>query len=213
MSTERQIFDYIVDNAALEFDEEAQERLVEDMNDALREVTRDGFSKASEYFELYRSSNGNYYWYVMINTIDFKRWIVTDISRLNISELEDIVLERKAARSSRRYNRKKKKAKRAKDIEKQRAKRAAKARVLRGIILRSDARCKEVVECVMTVNGVNIYEWVWLDTPQTPVSFVGGSGVGVIAQEVLETHPDCVLVDEEGYYTVDYDKLYGIIYK
>lgn len=98
MSTERQIFNYIVSNAGIR-DENQLEALVEQMNDAIIDVISSGVYKGSRYFELYRSSKGNFYWYVMINTSDFKRWIVTDVSKMNLKEIEFEIQARRAIKA------------------------------------------------------------------------------------------------------------------
>jgi hypothetical protein len=65
----------------------------------------------------------------------------------------------------------------------------------------SDKRLKTNIEFKEVVNGYNIYTWDWIE------GFDGGYNEGVIAQEVLEINPDAVIMDESGYYKVNYSKL------
>lgn len=206
MSAERQIFEYIVNTAYLQDDPDAQLKLAGEMNRALSEVITRGVSKPSEYFELYRSTNGNFYWYVMINTPNFRRWIVTDISKVDISNIIGDIKEKKRKKAFGGVPKDKDSVKLS-----GKAKLARKAKVLKKIVKRSDIRCKEIIECVNTINGVNIYEWRWLDVPKTPSHLVGCTGVGVIAQELLQSFPECVIEDSDGWLSVDYDMLYSII--
>ena len=65
----------------------------------------------------------------------------------------------------------------------------------------SDSRLKTNIELVDNINGHNIYTWDWVE------GFDGGYNKGVIAQEVLETHPESIHTDSNGFYMVDYDSL------
>ena len=69
------------------------------------------------------------------------------------------------------------------------------------VVNTSDRRLKEDIEHVgVSDSGINIYEFCYLyDT--------GTRWRGVMAQELLETHPEAVFVDEKGYYAVQYDKI------
>ena len=62
----------------------------------------------------------------------------------------------------------------------------------------SDVRAKENIEHVDTVEGVNVYEFDYIDEP--------GRYRGVMAQEVLETHPEAIRW-RDGLMAVDYDYL------
>ena len=73
--------------------------------------------------------------------------------------------------------------------------------LLGGAMMMSDERVKENIEFVETVNGVNVYDFDYIDK-----SNGDGRYRGVMAQEVMETHPDAV-VDIAGVYHVDYNKL------
>ncbi|BCV04096.1 MAG: hypothetical protein CM15mV79_310 [uncultured marine virus] len=67
----------------------------------------------------------------------------------------------------------------------------------------SDVRLKENVKFVgKNQQGFNIYKWDWNDKANELGEF--GSQVGVLAQELLETHPERVSVHDSGYYQVDY---------
>ncbi|MBP9853189.1 tail fiber domain-containing protein [Candidatus Saccharibacteria bacterium] len=63
----------------------------------------------------------------------------------------------------------------------------------------SDSRLKRNIQYLTTVHGVSIYKfkYFWSDTVY----------VGVIAQELIKTHPDAVSKDEFGFYRVDYSKI------
>lgn len=67
----------------------------------------------------------------------------------------------------------------------------------------SDVRLKENVEFVgKNQQGFNIYKWDWNNKANQFGQF--GSDVGVLAQELLETHPEKVSLHDSGYYQVDY---------
>jgi hypothetical protein len=74
-----------------------------------------------------------------------------------------------------------------------------------GAFLKSDARLKENIKKVATINGINLYEWDWNETGKQ----VAGEQAtfGVIAQEVLNDRPDAILEDSNGWLVVDYGKL------
>lgn len=62
----------------------------------------------------------------------------------------------------------------------------------------SDTRLKENIKLVgQSDSGINIYEF----------NYIGGHGKfrGVLAQELLTTHPEAVIKDDDGYYKVNYD--------
>jgi hypothetical protein len=64
----------------------------------------------------------------------------------------------------------------------------------------SDLRLKQNINQLYTTSGnirVYTFEYIW----------GGPTYVGVIAQEILDTHPEAVGIDSSGYYFVDYDVL------
>jgi len=67
----------------------------------------------------------------------------------------------------------------------------------------SDVRLKKNIEFVgKNKQGFNIYKWDWNDKANELGEF--GSEVGVLAQELMETHPERVSLHDSGYYQVDY---------
>jgi len=71
----------------------------------------------------------------------------------------------------------------------------------------SDIRLKKNIEFVgKNQQGFNIYKWDWNDKANELGEF--GSQVGVLAQELLETHPERVSVDDSGYYQVNYSGIW-----
>ena len=63
-----------------------------------------------------------------------------------------------------------------------------------------------------TVNGINFYTFDWTPAARTVSNDLQGSDVGVIAQELAESHPELVMVDDKsGYYMVNYDGVAEII--
>ena len=62
----------------------------------------------------------------------------------------------------------------------------------------SDIRLKENIEKLDTVDGINIYKFDYIDGEKDQV--------GVIAQEMQEKCPECVL-EKDGYLAVNYTKL------
>lgn len=63
----------------------------------------------------------------------------------------------------------------------------------------SDRRLKTDVEWMGMQDGVAVYRWRYLDRP--------GRFEGVIAQEVLASHPQAVVPRHDGMLTVDYSRL------
>jgi len=63
----------------------------------------------------------------------------------------------------------------------------------------SDQRLKENIEYVGAQNGHNIYEFSYKDMPSKRYR-------GVMAQEVLETHPEAIY-EKDGFLSVDYGKI------
>lgn len=65
----------------------------------------------------------------------------------------------------------------------------------------SDARLKEnIVKVGSSPSGINIYEWNYKSTPDTRYR-------GVMAQEIMQTHPDAIHLFEDGYMGVHYSHL------
>ena len=71
------------------------------------------------------------------------------------------------------------------------------------IMAASDMRLKENVTLVDNIDGVNMYEWDWKDDAPIKADMT----YGVIAQEVMRTHPESVVEGDHGYLMVDYSKL------
>lgn len=64
----------------------------------------------------------------------------------------------------------------------------------------SDRRLKQHIRHIHTLgNGIKLYSFQYI--------WGGPHYVGVMAQDLLETHPDAVILDEKGYYRVHYDRL------
>jgi hypothetical protein len=67
----------------------------------------------------------------------------------------------------------------------------------------SDVRLKENITPLGTnKQGFNLYYWDWNKAANAFGKY--GSEVGVLAQELLESHPERVSIHESGYYQVDY---------
>lgn len=64
----------------------------------------------------------------------------------------------------------------------------------------SDRRLKKDIVQVGTYNGIPLYKFTYIKE-NSP------SYVGVMAQDILETHPAAVAIDENGYYSVQYSQL------
>jgi hypothetical protein len=63
----------------------------------------------------------------------------------------------------------------------------------------SDARLKRDITPIATVNDIELYKFKYLWDDQ--------EYVGVMAQDLIPAHQDALVVDESGYYMVDYTKL------
>lgn len=70
----------------------------------------------------------------------------------------------------------------------------------------SDYRLKDNLTLVDTIEGFNIYEWVWNKTAKDEFN-LSGKARGVIAQELLQHHSDKVRYHKSNYLMVDYTKL------
>lgn len=71
----------------------------------------------------------------------------------------------------------------------------------------SDARLKHNIEYYDTMpNGVKVYTWDWNETAKE----LGADeypSFGVLAQEIMKTHPDAVMEGDDGYLRVNYGKI------
>ena len=70
-----------------------------------------------------------------------------------------------------------------------------------GGFLASDKRLKTNIKFKEVRNGHSIYTWDWIEGHNY------GYNEGVIAQEVMETNPEAVIMMSNGYYAVDYEQL------
>lgn len=70
----------------------------------------------------------------------------------------------------------------------------------------SDIRLKENIEPFMTINGVKLYTWEWNDKAHD-IGVDDQPAIGVIADELMQTHPDAVSAGEDGYLRVDYTRV------
>ena len=69
----------------------------------------------------------------------------------------------------------------------------------------SDERLKDNITKLYD-GAVNLYSWTWKHIDEIPEKLRGALSIGVIAQEVQQSHPDCVMC-KDGYLAVDYSKL------
>lgn len=69
----------------------------------------------------------------------------------------------------------------------------------------SDKRLKDNITKLYD-GAVNLYSWTWKHIDAVPEKLRGALSIGVIAQEVKESHPDCVMC-KDGYLAVNYSKL------
>jgi len=68
----------------------------------------------------------------------------------------------------------------------------------------SDERLKADIKVVgMLKNGIQLFTWKWNETAKK-LGAEGQRTFGVMAQKLLETHPDAVFVGDDGYYRVNY---------
>jgi hypothetical protein len=70
----------------------------------------------------------------------------------------------------------------------------------------SDIRLKENVQPFMTIDGVKLYTWDWNETAHN-IGVDDQPTIGVIADELMQTHPDAVSAGEDGYLRVDYRRV------
>ena len=79
--------------------------------------------------------------------------------------------------------------------------------LITGLFSLSDIRLKEDIRLFDTMpNGVKIYTWAWNEEAKR-IGADSIPGFGVIAQEIRETHPDAVMVGDDGYLRVNYRKV------
>ena len=78
--------------------------------------------------------------------------------------------------------------------------------VVGNLLMGSDMRLKNNVKFAENIDGINYYTWEWNEAAHTSGVPLGET-YGVIAQEILDKHPEAVLTHESGYYVVDYSKL------
>jgi hypothetical protein len=71
----------------------------------------------------------------------------------------------------------------------------------------SDMRLKQNIAPAGSEGGVNFYTWDWNEEGKK-VAYEGQPTFGVMAQELEVTHPDLVVIGEDGYRRVKYDELY-----
>ena len=71
----------------------------------------------------------------------------------------------------------------------------------------SDMRLKDNINKIGAVQGINIYNWDW-----SKKALELGAGIqatiGVMAQEVMKTIPEAVVMGNDGYYRVNYSKVF-----
>lgn len=76
----------------------------------------------------------------------------------------------------------------------------------------SDARLKQDIELAATIGDINFYNFKWRPCARGVRHDLVGTDFGVIAQELAETHPELVSMDERsGYFIVDYSGLQEVI--
>lgn len=75
-----------------------------------------------------------------------------------------------------------------------------------GIAAISDRRLKRNIRPLTRENGVQYYRWEWNDEAKR-IGADDTPPMGVIAQELAETHPHLVHMGEDGYLRVDYEGL------
>jgi hypothetical protein len=70
----------------------------------------------------------------------------------------------------------------------------------------SDRRLKKNIQHLTTENGVRYYRWEWNDEAKR-IGADDTPPMGVIAQELMETHPHLVMEGPHGYLQVNYSGL------
>ena len=76
-----------------------------------------------------------------------------------------------------------------------------------GAIPWSDEKLKTNIKKIRKLkNGVNLYKWEW--TEEAKKLGIGNNPTrGVLAQEVIKTHPQAVQLNPNGYLSVDYGRV------
>lgn len=72
-----------------------------------------------------------------------------------------------------------------------------------GLTMFSDVRLKKNVQHIATENGVKYYRWEWNDTAKN-LKLDVTPPMGVLAQDLQQSHPDLVSEGKYGYLQVDY---------
>jgi hypothetical protein len=72
-----------------------------------------------------------------------------------------------------------------------------------GVAGMSDTRLKTDINPIGTHKGINLYTWNWNDEGKR-IANPAQPTIGVMAQELRETHPHLVKAGEDGYLRVDY---------
>ena len=70
----------------------------------------------------------------------------------------------------------------------------------------SDIRLKTSITKIKDVDGVNVYAWQWNDKARE-IGVSDQPTVGVMAQEIALTHPQAVVVGDDGFLRVKYNEL------
>ena len=70
----------------------------------------------------------------------------------------------------------------------------------------SDIRLKDNITPAGSYNGLNFYTWDWNETGKQ-LADDDAVTFGVLAQEVMKTHPDSVIEGDHGYLMVNYGSL------
>ena len=71
----------------------------------------------------------------------------------------------------------------------------------------SDIRLKKNINLLGKLGNFNIYSWDW-NEKGIEIGAIDMPTVGVLAQEVLEVMPEAVIIGDDGYYRVDYNKIF-----
>jgi len=72
---------------------------------------------------------------------------------------------------------------------------------------KSDVRLKENINQIGTYKGYNIYTWTW--NKLAKLLGVADPTIGVLAQEVQQTNPEAVIMENDGYLAVNYKSIFG----
>ena len=72
----------------------------------------------------------------------------------------------------------------------------------------SDVRLKTNITPIGKANGFNLYSWDW-NEKAIELGLGEQATYGVMAQEVIKTMPSAVRMFDDGYYRVQYDKIFG----